>query len=94
MVASLLVGLVLLLDAMAACPSLHELIHHDADQPGHHCAVTMFSHGKVDSVSVEVVAPPPTASFECLPLTYNSVFSVSMATLPPGRAPPIFPAVS
>ena len=45
--AALLAGIVLFLDAMAACPALHELIHHDADQPGHECAVTMFMHGKV-----------------------------------------------
>ena len=45
-VAVLLIGMILLLDAMAACPALHELIHKDADKPGHECAVTMFAHGK------------------------------------------------
>jgi hypothetical protein len=93
-IASLLVGLVLLLDAMAACPSLHELIHHDANQTGHQCAVTMFAHGKVDSVSVEVAAAPPTTTFEFLPLTCISVFSTLVETLPPGRAPPAASAVS
>ena len=48
LLAGLLIALVLLLDAMAACPALHELIHHDADKPGHECAVTMFAHGKVE----------------------------------------------
>jgi len=46
-IALVLVGMILFLDAMAACPALHELIHHDADKPGHECAVTMFMHGKV-----------------------------------------------
>jgi len=44
---ALLVLQLLVLLAMAACPALHELIHQDADKPGHECAVTMFVHGKV-----------------------------------------------
>jgi hypothetical protein len=88
--ASLLVALVLLLDGMAACPALHELIHHDADAPGHECAVTLFAHGQVDSPVVEVVAAIlPAASVEFLLLTPVSVFNLPVATLPPGRAPPV-----
>lgn len=37
--AALLVGIILFLDAMAACFALHELIHKDVDKPGHECAV-------------------------------------------------------
>ena len=58
-IASLLVGLVLLLDVMAVCPSLHELVHKDAGSPEHHCAVTMFAHGQVDSATVEVAPAAP-----------------------------------
>jgi len=87
--ASLLVCLVLLLDAMAACPSLHELIHHDADEPGHECAVTLFAHGQVDSPVVEVAAIMAVAPVEFLPLTSVSVCNGPVATLPPGRAPPV-----
>ena len=88
-IASLLVGIVLLLDAMAACPRLHELIHKDADSTEHHCAVTMFAHGQVDSPVVEVAAIMPAAPAEFLPLTTVSVFNAPVATLPPGRGPPV-----
>ena len=57
--AAWLVGMVLLLDAMAACPELHELIHKDANEADHHCAVTVFAQGKVDSVGCEVPAAAP-----------------------------------
>ena len=52
--AALLVGMVLFLDAMAASPALHQLIHKDANKAGHECAVTMFAHGKVESATVDV----------------------------------------
>jgi hypothetical protein len=38
----LLIGVIFLLDAMAACPVLHEMIHHDAGKEDHDCAVTML----------------------------------------------------
>jgi hypothetical protein len=86
--ASLLVCLVLLLDAMAACPDLHELIHHDADAPGHECAVTLIAHGQMDSSIVVVAAIIPVAPFKFLPLASISVFNAQVETLPPGRGPP------
>ena len=87
-IALLLVGVVLLLDAMAACHSLHEWIHNDADKPGHECAVTMFAHGKVESATVEVPAIVPAAPIESSPQIINSVFSTTIENLPLGRAPP------
>lgn len=89
--ASLLVGLVLLLGAMAAAPNLHELIHHDADAPGHECAVTIFAHGHVDSPVVEVAAIMPEVSVEFLPQASVSVFNALVESLPPGRGPPVSP---
>jgi len=86
--AALLVGVILFLDAMAACPALHELIHKDADKPGHECAVTMFAHGKVESATVEILAIVPAASIESAPQIEFSVFSTAIENLPPGRAPP------
>ncbi len=86
--ALLLACLILLLDAMAACPKLHELIHHDADQPGHECAVTMFAHGQVDS-SVEIVAAViPLVPVEFSLLTLVSIPNAQVETFPPGRGPP------
>jgi hypothetical protein len=87
-IALLLVGMILLLDAMAACPALHELIHKDADKAGHECAVTMFAHGKVESATVEIPAIVPTASIENTPQIGFSVFSTAIENLPQGRAPP------
>jgi len=80
--------LVLLLDAMVASPRLHELLHTDADQAGHECAVTMFIHGQVDSavVLVAAVLPPPPVVFSPLPAIVQ--FHTRTDALPPGRGPP------
>jgi hypothetical protein len=93
-IASLLMCLVLLLDAMAACPALHELIHKDAGKVDHDCAVTMFAHGKVDSATVEISAVTPSASIETPPQIVISVFAPAIENLPAGRAPPFFSATS
>jgi hypothetical protein len=53
-VASALIAFVLFLSLLAASPALHKLIHADADDADHHCAVTEFIHGQVDTA---VVAP-------------------------------------
>jgi len=88
--AALLVALVLLLDAMAACPSLHELVHQDANSAQHQCAVTLFAHGQVDSASVDVSTAAPLISVETTPQFELSVFAPAIADLPAGRAPPVF----
>jgi hypothetical protein len=93
-IGSLLVGVILFLDAMAVCPTLHELIHHDADQAGHECAVTMFAKGKVESATVDVLLPVPTVTIETERRIEFLVFSTAIENLPQGRAPPALPAVS
>lgn len=80
--------MVLLLNAMAVCPALHELIHRDADKPGHECAVTMFAHGKVESASVDVPVTVVAVSIETAPQIEFSIFSATIENLPQGRAPP------
>ena len=87
-VAVLLVGLILLLNAMAACPALHEMIHKDADEVDHHCAVTMFAQGKVDSATCEIIVPEPTVLIETTQYFTFSIFSPAIENLPQGRAPP------
>jgi hypothetical protein len=87
-VAALLIGMILLLNAMAACPALHELIHKDADKPGHECAVTMFAHGKVESATIEIPAIVPTASIESIQQIHFPFVSTAIENLPQGRAPP------
>ena len=87
-IAALLVGMVLLLNAMAACHGLHKLIHRDADTAGHECAVTMFAHGQVDSAAVDVSVTVPAVMIEAAPQFVFSVFTSATENLPPGRAPP------
>lgn len=93
-IASLLAGLVLLLNAMAASPSLHAWFHSDAGQPEHQCAVTMFAHGKVNCATVDVLVPAPVTLIAAVPAAAGSVFSPAIENLPAGRAPPVLPAVS
>ena len=85
----MLAGLVLLLNAMVACPQLHELLHADADKASHQCAVTLFAHGQVDSATVEIFAIVPAVSIEAtLPFEF-STFAPAIENLPAGRAPPV-----
>jgi len=84
----LLVAFVLLLNALAASPTLHELIHKDADQASHSCVVTLFAHGQVDSVSGDVPVAVPLTLVETTPSSIFSVPSTAIQNLPPGRAPP------
>lgn len=83
------VALVLLLGILAASPTLHEWLHHDAGSPDHVCAVTLFQHS-ADAAAAAVIL-----------LAVVWVFVASAATnpisrdlvpvrhrLPPGNAPP------
>lgn len=90
----LLVALVLLLNAMAASPALHELIHQDAGKADHECVVTLFAHGHVDSVDGAVPVAVPAAGIETTASIIFSVPGTPIENLPPGRAPPACPAVS
>ena len=93
-IASVLTGLVLLLNGMAASPSLHELIHADAGKADHECAVTLFAHGQMDSVSVAVPVVAPLALVQSVPSVEISIFHPAIGQLPDGRAPPVLSAVS
>jgi hypothetical protein len=92
--AMLLIGMILLLDAMAACHELHELIHKDADEHSHDCAVTMFSHGKVESETVDVPIAAAVISMEATPQIKFFILSTTTENLLHGRAPPVLSAVS
>ena len=93
-IASVLTGLVLLLNAMAASPSLHELIHADAGKADHECAVTLFAHGQVDSASVAVPMVALLTLIQTVPTVAISVFHPVIDRLRAGRAPPVLPALS
>src|SRR6202049_1360320 len=40
---------------LAVCPSVHELIHHDADDEHHDCAVTLFLAGQVEQAFIDTI---------------------------------------
>ena len=84
----LLVAMVLLLNALASAPALHELLHKDSNQAAHACVVTLFAHGQVDLADGDVPVAVPAASIETVPSIIFSVPSTAIQNLPTGRAPP------
>jgi hypothetical protein len=40
---------------LTVCPSLHELIHHDADDEHHDCAVTMLLAGQLEQPAIDPI---------------------------------------
>ena len=85
----LLVAVVALMLTLAANDSLHKIFHADAGNASHTCAVTLFTHGQVDSATVEVSASAPQASIEITAPLVISVFGPAIENLPAGRAPPV-----
>jgi len=51
---------------LAVCPSVHELIHHDADDEHHDCAVTLFLAGQVEQTSIDPILIGQPAPVELL----------------------------
>jgi hypothetical protein len=87
-VAAALFFLFLSILAFAASPALHELIHADAKDVHHQCAITVLAHGQVDAPACEVSAPVPTVCFELFSPVTASFASPILEQFPPGRAPP------
>jgi hypothetical protein len=85
----LLASLVLFLIALESSEPLHKLIHKDADEAGHQCAVTLFAHGQIESAVCDVPVVQPSAFVESTPFVIFSVFSTAIENLPHGRAPPL-----
>jgi hypothetical protein len=88
LIATLLIGLVLSMAALASSEALHKLIHHDADEAGHECAVTLFAHGHVETAAYDVPVVQPTTFVETRPHLEFFAYSTAIESLPPGRAPP------
>jgi hypothetical protein len=83
------VALVLLLGVLAASPTLHEWLHHDAGVADHECAVTLFQHsGTTASPAIALLAVVWVfvASAAIEPIR-NEALPVRHR-LPPGNAPP------
>lgn len=59
LIAAAVAACVLVAGWMAVSPELHEHLHHDANDAGHECLVTILSSGGVDhAVDVPVVLVP------------------------------------
>lgn len=50
-IAGFLAVLLLGVSALAASPSLHELVHHDAGSADHNCFITFFAKGHVTTAA-------------------------------------------
>jgi hypothetical protein len=76
---------------LAACPSLHELIHHDADDEHHDCAVTMLLAGQVEQPVIDpIVLSTPATLPVALDQSYETQFfgSFFLRCRPLEHAPP------
>ena len=87
--AGLLLFLFLFVLAMAQFESLHRLVHADAGQAQHQCAVTLLTSGQVEVAFGEVRVPflPGVTVAQVMPPVSIS-FAVDYSLLP-GRAPPV-----
>jgi hypothetical protein len=92
--ASLLVLSILLLSAIGASPTLHKLIHNDAGDPDHNCAISLFTKGHVNSAPAAQILVGFVQFFACVDLLPATV-SVPAADYrySSSRAPPAFPPV-
>jgi hypothetical protein len=87
--AVLLCGMVLFVSALSASASLHKWLHHDADDPDHECAITLFAHGNFSATVVAITAAVPGALFGgVLLLAQTFVPSSADYRFSPSRAPP------
>ena len=86
--AGLLLGLFVFVLAMAQFGALHRLLHAEASQAEHQCAVTMLAGGQVDVAigEVRVVSIPVVAVALVMPA--SPIFVAVDYSLLPGRAPP------
>jgi hypothetical protein len=86
-----LVGFVSVLSLLllSASPALHRLLHKEADDANHECAVTLFLHGQVDcadtATSVINCSEPPAS---VLPSWREALLVSTDVRLLSGRDPP------
>jgi hypothetical protein len=80
--------------ALAASPQLHGLLHPDAQNGDHHCAVTVLQQQSLLSVAPVVVLPlEPPQGLEVVLRPESRLLVSHDCPLLPGRAPPfLFPS--
>jgi hypothetical protein len=63
---------------LAVCPELHELIHHDADDEHHDCAVTAIVFGGIEHTPiVPVVADAPAPALDRFDVFFDAQAAAS-----------------
>jgi hypothetical protein len=88
--ASFCAALVFGLSLLGTCPALHELIHHDACDAGHECAITLFAHGQVQSADTVVPIVQRAEPVAAYLQSWREISFVSTdVPLLPGRGPPV-----
>jgi hypothetical protein len=81
-------GVFLLVQFMAAVPAFHAWVHHDAADPNHECAATLFLHGQIHCPTTGLAAikfPPVLVSLA--PSRCADFVSADVRLLP-SRGPP------
>jgi hypothetical protein len=91
LLAATLLVMHLLAVSMAMSPTLHHLLHSDADAPDHQCAATLMIDGQVDRPDVACIrVPQPLLQAEvCQAHISLRAPSSFLDALPGGRAPPL-----
>ena len=88
-IALICLGLFLSLELLGSAPALHKLLHSDAGSANHHCAITLFNHGNVQTADT---ASPIVIFFGALlfslPSLRSAVFSPFDYCPSSSRAPP------
>ena len=70
--AGALIALVLLLNFLACASASHLTLHRDAGSVQHHCAVTLFASGQVETAMPPAQMPVPVFTFLELPERANT----------------------
>ena len=75
--------------ALEISPALHQLLHKDAQSPGHNCLVTQLQRSLVESAFATALAPAPPPACSCRLSCADFQFYPSYDyRLTPSRGPP------
>jgi hypothetical protein len=92
--AGLSLALWLLMTVAESYPVLHAWLHGGSIPDNDDCAVVMVAHGKVETVVATTPVVTPVTTLEIVLLPEFSNFCPAKISLPDGRGPPVFFAVS
>jgi hypothetical protein len=87
-VSALLVGLFVVMLALAAAKALHQSLHSQACEPGHNCAVTLLQSGQLEVADFQPALATPPTEIISLNLPLFRVIPHFLAELPPSCGPP------